>query len=321
MTPGPGLEDVRAYPVVIPMRHRFRGLTHREAIVLRGPAGWGEFSPFPEYPPAVAARWLAAALEAAREGFPAPRRQRVPVNVTVPASDPATARRIVEGSGCRTAKVKVAEKGQREAEDLARVHAVREALGVEGRVRVDANAAWDVPTAVERIGRLAEFDLEYVEQPVATLEEMRVLRREVAVPVAADELVRTLPDPVRIVEEGAADVLVLKVQPLGGVTAALEIAARAEVAVVISSALETSVGLAAGTAAAGALTQLPYACGLGTASLLAGDVARPGVVVDNGMVAVGRQDPDPDLLGRYRPDPAKAEEMVHRLREAANLLT
>lgn len=321
MTTSKTLEGLELHPVRIPMRYRFRRIDHREAVLVRGPNGWGEFSPFREYPPPVAARWLAAALESACGVLPDPLRERVPVNVTIPAVDPDTAGRITKDSGCRTAKVKVAEPGQSEAEDLARVEAVRETLGPDGRIRVDANAAWDVPTAVARISRLAEFGLEYVEQPVATIDEMRQVREATDVLIAADELVRSLPDPARVAEEGAADVVVVKVQPLGGVGRTLETAARSGLPVVVSSALETSVGMAAGVAAAAALPELPYACGLGTVALLEGDVVVSRLLPGEGHVEVRRPVPSPELLDRYHPGRERAAEMLRRVRATAELLT
>lgn len=315
------LQEVEYHPVRLPMRHRFRRLEHREAMLIRGPSGWGEFSPFREYPPEVAGRWLASALESACGVLPAARRTHVPVNVTIPAVGADTARHLVKTSGAGTAKVKVAEPGQSEDEDLARVEAVREALGPTGRIRVDANAAWDVPTAVSRIRALARFGLEYVEQPVETIEEMKAVREAVEVPIAADELIRKLPDPLRVAEQGAADVAIVKVQPLGGVRRALDIAARLGLPVVVSSALETSVGMAAGIAAAAALPDLPYACGLGTVALLEADVVTEPLLPEEGRVAVRRPEPDLDLLARYHPGRERAAEMTARLREAAEWLT
>ena len=200
----PGLRDrvaaalpgLRAF--AIPMRTRFRGITVREGALIEGPAGWAEFSPFAEYGPRECARWLACALEAAWDGWPAPVRDRVPVNVTVPAVGPEQAHRIVSGSGCRTAKVKVAERGQPGDDDIARVEAVRDALGPGGRIRVDANGGWDVDTAARMLGALGRFGLEYAEQPCATLDELAALRRRVDVPVAADESIRKAEDPLAV---------------------------------------------------------------------------------------------------------------------------
>jgi o-succinylbenzoate synthase len=286
----------------IPMRTRFRGVTRREGALVRGPAGWGEFSPFPEYGPAECARWLAAAYEAAEEGWPAPRRTRIPVNVTVPAVGPDAAYAIVSGSGCRTAKVKVAEPGQDAGEDLARVEAVRDALGPGGRVRVDANGAWDPDTAVRMIKALGE--LEYAEQPCATLGELAEVRRRVDTPVAADESIRRAEDPLRVRAADAADIVVLKVQPLGGVRAALAVAEACGLPVVVSSAVETSVGLAAGLALAAALPELPYACGLGTLSLLEGDVVGEPLRTVDGAIEVRRPEVDEEALGGYEIDGA-----------------
>ncbi|MEX1178732.1 MAG: o-succinylbenzoate synthase [Nitriliruptor sp.] len=306
-------------PFAIPMRLRFRGVTSRSGVLLHGPAGWGEFSPFPEYGPEYAGRWLASAHAAALEPFPPPVRGRVPVNTTVPAVDPTTARDLVARSGCSTAKVKVGEAGQDLAADVDRVAAVREALGPTGRIRVDANAAWDVETAVLAIGRLdtAAGGLEYVEQPCATLGELAEVRRRVSVPLAADESVRTAEDPLRIAGLDAADVIVVKVQPLGGVQRALAVVDAAGLPAVVSSALETSVGLAAGVALAAALPELPFACGLGTATLLAADVTdRPLTPVD-GSLEVRRVAPDPASLDQATPDPDTALALIERLGAAS----
>ena len=325
MTPGTatGLDDLELHPFRVALRTRFRGVDVREGVLLRGPAGWGEWSPFPGYGAAVAARWLAAAVEAATVAPPAPVREAVPVNTTVPAVDAERAHRMVVASGCTTAKVKVAERGldpvtSRRA-DVARVEAVRDALGPNGRVRVDANAAWSVDEATVRLAELQRFDLEYAEQPVATLEDMAALRRRIAVPLAADESVRTAQDPLRVAGLDAADVVVVKVQPLGGVHRALEVARATGLPVVVSSAVETSVGLAAGVALAAALPQLPYACGLGTATLLADDVVAEPLTPAAGWVPVRRMGPDRGRLVAARPDAATCRRLLARLREAAGV--
>jgi O-succinylbenzoate synthase len=296
------LSGLRAF--AIPMRTRFRGITVREGAVIEGPAGWGEFSPFADYGPRECARWLACALEAAAAGWPAPARDQVPVNVTVPAVGPARAHALVTASGCRTAKVKVAERGQSLANDLARVEAVRDALGPAGAVRVDANAAWDVGQAERALRELGRFGLEYAEQPCPTLAEMAELRRRVDVPVAADESIRRAEDPLAVRAAGAADIVVLKAQPLGGVRAALAVADGCGLPVVVSSAVETSVGLAAGLALAAALPELRYACGLATASLLTGDVTGDPLVAEDGALAVRRPSLAAERLAEWETDPA-----------------
>jgi o-succinylbenzoate synthase len=288
----------------IPMPVRFRGVTVREGALIEGPAGWGEFSPFAEYGPRVGARGRPRALAAAAGGWPPPVRDRIPVNVTVPAVGPEQAMRIVAGSGCRTAKVKVAERGQAASDDIERVEAVREALGPSGKIRVDANGGWDAAQAARVLRRLAAFGLEYAEQPCATLAELAELRRHIDVPVAADESIRRAEDPLRVRAAGAADIVVLKVQPLGGVRAALRVAEAVGLPVVVSSAVDTSVGLAAGAALAAALPELPYACGLATMSLLAGDVTADPLVPDRGELAVRRPAVDAAALARFETDPA-----------------
>ena len=283
----------------IPMRTRFRGITRRAGVLIHGPAGWGEFSPFPEYGPRECARWLAAAREAAYDGWPAPRRLRIPVNATIPAVGPERAHAMTRAAGCRTAKVKVAERGQGDGDDLARVEAVRDALGPDGKVRIDVNGAWDADHAVRMIRTLDRFDLEYIEQPCPTLEELAQVRRRVDVPVAADESIRRADDPLQVRAAGAADVVVLKVQPLGGVRAALRIAEACGLPVVVSSAVETSVGLAAGLALAAALPALPYACGLATLALLDGDVVADPLTPADGMIDVRRPELDETALAQY----------------------
>ncbi|MCB8957880.1 MAG: o-succinylbenzoate synthase [Nocardioides sp.] len=280
------------------MRTRFRGITVREGVLLPGPAGWGEWSPFLEYDPVVAEPWLRCAEEAASGDWPAPLRSVVPVNVTVPAVGPEQAHRIVRDGGCRTAKVKVAEPGQTLADDQARLEAVRDAIGPDGRVRVDANGGWDVDAAVAAIGVLdrAAGGLEYVEQPCPHVEELAAVRRAVDVPIAADESIRRVDDPYRVRDLEAADVAVLKVQPLGGVRACLRIAEDIGLPVVVSSALETSVGIAAGVALAAALPALPYACGLATVQLLERDVVTDPLLPVGGVLPVRVPTVDESLL-------------------------
>ncbi len=315
------LEALELHAVSIPLRHRFRRVDRREAVLIRGPAGWGEFSPFPDYPPEVTTRWLAAALEAACSVWPEPVRTHVPVNVTVPAVDARTAFAMVTGSGCRTAKVKVADPGQSAVDDIDRLAAVRDALGPEGKIRIDVNAAWDLDTAIERLNTMARFDLEYAEQPVRTIEEMIELRRRVPVRIAADEAVRMAADPLEVAQRGAADILVLKVQPLGGVVRALDLAHRSGLPAVVSSALETSVGISAGLAAAASLPTLDFACGLGTVSLFTGDVVSEPLLPIDGMMEVRRPEPTRELLEQHAADRDTASELLRRLRWAAEVLT
>jgi O-succinylbenzoate synthase len=307
-----------AAPVVfdIAMRLRFRGQDRRSGVLLNGPAGWGEFSPFPDYDAATCARWLAAAREAAYDGWPAAVRDTIPVNTTVPAVGPEQAHALVLASGCTTAKVKVAEHGQTLGDDVARVEAVRDALGSSGRLRVDANGAWSLDDAVEALRALDKFDLEYAEQPVASLEDMARLRRQVDVRLAADESVRRAEDPVRVAGLEAADIVVLKVQPIGGVRRCLEVAEACGLPVVVSSAVETSVGIAAGVALAAALPELPFACGLGTLTLLTADVTRTPLLPVDGALAVRAVVPDLDLVTSS--DETRAH-WLRRMAEADNV--
>ncbi|MEU4339906.1 o-succinylbenzoate synthase [Nocardia sp. NPDC023852] len=309
----------------IPMRTKFRGITVREGMLIQGPLGCGEFCPFPEYDDREAAGWLSTALEQVTVGWPEPLRDRIPINCTVPAVDPDRAHAIVAGSGCHTAKVKVADHPESLAEDLARVEAVRDALGPGGAIRVDANAAWDVDTAVANITWIdkAAGGLEYVEQPCRTIEELAAVRRRVEVRIAADESIRRAEDPLRVAVAGAADIAVLKCTPLGGVRRALQIAEAAGLPCVVSSALETSVGLAAQLALAGALPTLDFACGLGTLSLFTGDLVPDSFRPVNGYLTVPRTPPQPDpaLVERYRhPDPTRTTWWQERLTRVSALV-
>jgi o-succinylbenzoate synthase len=296
------LPTLRAF--AIPLRTRFRGITVRRGALLHGTAGWGEFSPFAEYGPAESSRWLASAIESAAIGWPAPVRGAVGVNATIPAVGPQAAYDIAARSGCRTAKVKVAERGQGERDDLERVAAVRDALGHDGRIRVDANGGWDTEQAASMLRQLSRYGLEYAEQPCATLDELARLRRLVDMPLAADESIRKASDPLAVRAAGAADIVVLKVAPLGGVRMALRVAAECGLPVVVSSALESSVGLAAGVALAAALPELAYDCGLGTMQLLTGDVTSRPLLPEGGMLAVGARAVEPVPIAAWECDPA-----------------
>lgn len=305
-------------PVVwsTPLRTRFRGLDVRDGVLVRGDAGWGEISPFWDYGAKESAVWLRAGLEAAEEGWPAPVRTSIPVNVTVPAVGPEAAARIVRSSGgCTTAKVKVAEPGQTVAEEEARLEAVRDALGPGGRIRIDANGAWDVETALDRLARLdrAAGGLEYVEQPCRTVDELATVRRRTDVPVAADESIRRAEDPLEVRRLAAADIVVLKVQPLGGVRACLRLAERVGLPVVVSSALESSVGIAAGLALAAALPELPYACGLATVHLLERDTVDEPLLPVDGAIPVRRPEPTERSLAAVRASDATAARWSERL--------
>ena len=300
----------------IPMRTRFRGIDVREGVLLRGDAGWGEFSPFWDYDDVESSAWWRAAREAADVGFPAPVRDRVPVNVTIPAVGPELAARLVHASGgCTSAKVKVAERGESLAAEVARLEAVRDALGPQGRIRIDANAGWDVDAALARIPVLdrAAGGLEYVEQPVASVADLAAVRRRQGVPVAADESVRRAADPLAVARAEAADILVLKVQPLGGVRACLRVAEATGLPVVVSSALESSVGLAAGIALAAALPELPFACGLATAQLLTSDVVAEPLLPVDGAIPVRRPEPGPTEVELARADGATVRRWLERV--------
>lgn len=290
----PELADLfaNARVVALPMRTRFRGITVREAVLIEGPEGWTEFSPFVEYDDREAASWLRGTIDFGWRATPELRRNTIRVNATVPAVAAAEVADVLSRyPGCRTAKVKVAEQGQSLADDIARVRAVRDVLGPEGRIRIDANTLWNVDEAEHAIHALAEFDLEYVEQPCATIEELAEIRRRtkyMGVPIAADESVRKASDPLAVANARAADVLILKAQPLGGIHSALRIVAEVELPVVVSSALDTSVGIAMGAHLAAAIPALDFDCGLGTAAMFMEDITDEPLIPVDGEIPVVR---------------------------------
>jgi O-succinylbenzoate synthase len=321
----PGLADLltTARVVALPMRVRFRGITVREAVVFRGPEGWTEFSPFVEYDDAEAAAWLRAAVDFGWTRHE-PAADSVPVNATVPAiAADDVADLLRRYPGCTTAKVKVAEPGTTLDDDVARVAAVRRVMGDDAAVRIDANGLWTLDQATAALERLAPFRLQYAEQPVASVADLAALRRRVAglhVPIAADESVRKASDPLAVARAGAADVLVVKAQPLGGVTAARAIVAEAGLPCVVSSALDTSVGLGMGAFLAADAMATGYAAGLGTAAMFTGDVTGDPLLPVDGRIAVRRVEPDAALLDRWAASPERTAWWEARLRRVHALL-
>lgn len=322
----PSLTELLATARVVdlPLRSRFRGLDRREALLFEGPEGWAEFSPFAEYEDAEAAVWLAAAIAYGWQPAPPAHRDSIPVNATLPAVAVDAVDGVLAAFGpCRTVKVKVAERGQTLADDVARVARVREIVGPEGRIRVDANGGWTVDEAERAIHALAPSDLEYAEQPCATVAELGELRERVrymGIPIAADESVRKAADPLAVARAGAADLLVVKAAPLGGVRAALAIASEAGLPVVVSSALDTAVGLGMGLQLAASLPQLDFDCGLATSALLVEDVTDDRPLPVNGEIAVRRATPTPQALDLNAAAPERSEWWLARLRRCYALL-
>nr|WP_083291052.1 o-succinylbenzoate synthase [Corynebacterium sp. HMSC06G04] len=334
------IDDVlsRAHVVSLPLAVKFRGITTREALLIEGPAGWGEFSPFLEYGPAESAHWLAAGLEAAYEGFPEPVRDLIEVNGTIPAVPASEVPAVMECyPGCRTFKIKVAEKGQTLADDIARVTAVRNYITERGRVpvlRVDANGGWSVEQAVEAAKALMPLD--YMEQPCASAEELAEVRRQLMrnglfVRVAADESIRKVEDPYRVADLQAADVAVVKPAPLGGVRRVLDVAKHLRsrhMDITVASALDTSVGIGMGLATVAALPKIlddedvdvtPAAAGLATGSLFLEDVTEPRQLID-GPLAATPLPPDPARLSGLAAAPERRDWWFARVRECWQFL-
>ena len=278
----------------------------RVFYMLEGPCGWGECSPLPGYPCSPSSA-LAAATEAATRAWPTPVRDTVPVNALITGFDLDP----VALAGFECIEVKVGRRDTRS--DISLVSAVRDMVGPSVAIRVDANGAWDEATAESVLRSVARYGIELAEQPVAGIEAMARLRRRVSVPLAADECVRSVDDARRLRSLHAADAVVLKVQPLGGMWPALSVAETAGIPAVVSSMMETSVGIAAGLCLAASLPELPHACGLATAGMLARDVTRSPLVPEGGMLAVRRVVPDPHLLTVLRADdrPHETDRRLH----------
>ena len=261
----------------IPLTDALGGVRVFEGMLIEGPQGWGEFSPPAGCSDRQAARWLTAAIEVGTVGWPDPVRGRVPVAVTVPAVGPARARQIVAEAGCNAAAVRVAERPDSLAEDIARLEAVRDALGPSGVIRCDANGNWDIETAVAAIAALdrAAGGLEFVEQPCRTLDEVSAVRCRVDVPIAVDQSIRDAPDPLALPLSDAADIAVLTVGALGGVRRALRVADGCGLPCTVAADVQTSIGFAGGLALAGVL-DLDFTSALAGVRLLSGDVVSAG---------------------------------------------
>ena len=311
--------------VSIPMRVAFRGLRHREALIFRGTERWAEFSPFIEYRDEEAARWLASAISFANEPLPKLNRTKIGINATLPAVPISELKKTLERFGeFQTLKLKIAEAGQSLAADLERIHYLAE-LYPNVRLRLDANGALSVAMAKQLVMQLTEFNIDYLEQPVSSIAEMVELRRFIAemnlnILIAADELIRKAEDPLLVSQQKAADVVMLKVQPLGGIASALRISEQAGLPTVVSSALETSIGISQGLYLSASLEELNYDCGLGTLNLLEGDVCERPLIPENGFLEVREVEPSPRLLNEFAADSERTGWWLERLERCYRLL-
>ncbi len=282
------LETLRV--VALPMKTKFRGVTVREVALIQGEYGWGEFSPFLEYDDAESAPWLACAIEAATQPKPQIFRTEVAVNGTIPAlNDKEELERVVNSfPGVSTFKVKV---GSNASEDIARINVLR-SLRPHAKIRIDANGLLSVEQAVSLLQLVG--DIEYIEQPCATIQELRELKKRIDVKIVGDEVLRKAKDPFAIDLTGAVDYLMLKVQPLGGIKRAHQLAQHHKLPVVVSSALESAVGINYGLILAASFEDMNFDCGLGTGSLLAKNVAQLPIV--DGKIQISDAVPNLDGL-------------------------
>jgi len=276
--------------IALPMKTKFRGITVREVALIKGEYGWAEFSPFLEYDDAESAPWLASAIEAATQPRPKLFRTSIAVNGTIPAlNDPVDLKKVVDSfPGVNTFKVKV---GTNLAEDLARIDVIRK-LQPQAKIRIDVNGLWSVDQAETFLNAAGE--IEYAEQPCATITELRELKSRTSVKIVGDEILRKAVDPFAIDLAGAIDYLMLKVQPLGGIKRAHALAEHHNLPVVVSSALESAVGINYGLTLAASFEEMNFDCGLGTGSLLAVDVAQLPIV--DGKIEISEFEPQLDGL-------------------------
>lgn len=276
--------------VSLPMKVNFRGINHREVALFQGPQGWAEFSPFLEYSDEESARWLACAIEAATQAPPTLYRSSVGVNATMPAlnGESEIAQILAGFPGCTTVKIKV---GTNEKQDLERIATVRK-LSPQSKIRIDVNGLWSVDHAAKFLELCGE--IEYVEQPCATVAELRELKSRVDVKIVGDEILRKSANLFEIDLNGAIDILMLKVQPLGGIKNAHALAAHHKMPIIVSSALESAVGINYGLTLAASFEEMSYDCGLGTGSLLAKNVADIPIV--DGKMQIQRVEPNFDGL-------------------------
>jgi O-succinylbenzoate synthase len=309
------LETMRV--VALPTKTNFRGISVREVALFKGKYGWGEFSPFLEYSAAECAPWLKCAIEAATKPRPKLFRQSMKVNGTLPAlNDSDEIEGIVNSfPGVTTFKVKV---GDNLSEDIARLAQVR-ALRPEVKLRIDVNGNWSVADAVINLSAIYENigPLEYVEQPCATIEELRELKEKlkIDIKIAGDEVLRKARDPFAINLEGAVDVLMLKVQPLGGIERAHKLAEHHKLPVVVSSALESAVGINYGLILAASFPELDFDCGLGTGSLLATNIAELPII--DGQIHIREFEPE---FSGHEVAPERFEWWKNRVMKTAELL-
>jgi len=304
-----------AVPFAIQLRTEFRGVHQRLGCVIPGPSGWGEFAPFDDYSPAAAARWLGAALEAAFGTWPVPERSRIETNAIIPAIDPHTAVRYVTDAvvmhGCTTVKVKLDGELALDEPRIAAIRSALDSLIPDGRIRVDVNGRWSQQQALHDGLRLASYGLEYIEQPTRELSGLGALRDQV--PIAVDEGVR-LTDRTDLAD--VADIAVIKVAPLGGVGASLQRAERIGLPIIVSGSMDSSIGLAAGIAAAAAIPDLAGPCGFGTGLLIRDDLVDQPTIPIDGSVHAERRAPDLDALARARARVRDEHVILDRLRQA-----
>lgn len=295
------IDDLDVYYYSINLNARFRGLRTREGVILRGEFGWGEFCPFDNYDDVTSARWLRAALETACTPLPEPQRLRIPVNAIIPGTDAADAYRRTQQSGCHTVKVKISDNGNDIQEDIARLQAVRKAVGPAGKIRVDINGLWSVDQAIEFLPILNEAaeGLDYVEQPSPDADDLRRIKEAVDIPLSADEIIRLAPDPFALDLTGIADVAVIKATPLNGISYTRALARHLNMPIIVSSALETSIGMQSPLWLASVVDNLAGACGLGTLSLLEGDLTTTPLHPVEGWTTVQSVEAEVDLLKRY----------------------
>lgn len=325
----PRLNDLvaTAKVVSIPLRTKFRGLTERELLVFEGPNGWSEWAPFTEYEDEEAATWLQAAIEWGFENLPEPVRKQVSVNAILPAVPTEEVAKVLGRAGkFSTVKIKVADPKQTAADDLARILEVKD-LYPDAKLRLDANGGYTVAQALELIAEIENnsLDLEFFEQPVETIAELAELRIEISklgqnTLVAADESVRRASDPLAVELAGAADLLVLKSAPLGGIASALAVANSSKLNICASSAMQSSIGLAAELHFAACLPEVNYDAGLGTGYLFGGDLTADRLIPENGILELRRPEINTSSLEILKAEDHRYDWWIARLERCSKIL-
>ncbi len=298
--------------VSIPTKTNFRGITNREVAIFSGSEGWSEFSPFVEYSNRESSTWLRAAVEASNTPWPHLYRKSIPINATLPNVSPEKVAGVLKNfEGCTTVKIKIDNF-------ISGAELVEETLNIlpGTKIRLDVNGSWSLD---EALLYLYDFHLrfgnvfEYIEQPCTSFDDLVKLKSEIPMKIALDESIRKNLDSDLSDLAKAGDVAIIKWAPSGGFASAHEIANTVCLPVVISSALDTGIGISHSLALAGSFENLDFACGLGTVALLESDICEPALIPTQGFLDVNRVEPNFALVEKYQASEDRQEWWKNRV--------